>query len=408
MRKRHRRRAAPAAQQHGQQQDGEGLAGDGNASPSRAPLSASVPAAPPSDEGPAPQLLPPMDLPAHAPVPDAAPSESVRAASRVPESFRDDPFAELSPGPLSAAPLLHPQCQRELIEQAAGMSTRQVAGLLAAAAPEVVPPRDTLRAVAPDRYALKVSIDQECEQGLRLLKGLLSHLDPRMSWGDLVARLVREAVVRHDPRGGGNGHRRRRSAGSAGASSSRAPKTRRAAGTAAGPAQGVSESSGRAPNRTRAAVAPAAPARRGGGDTPAPQGDTPATERQNPIAMLGALADRARPHRPRPPLPGRSRRSLHCRTAPAQVAFHRAPQLLLRRSSRAAARRMAPMPALACRSRWSPLQSRHSGHRSGCGCRLTRASQHAAAVSVGQSRRSGNRARRMRQMRRILPLHPEK
>ena len=75
-----------------------------------------------------------MDLPAHAPVPDAAPSESVRAASRVPESFRDDPFAELSPGPLSAAPLLHPQCQRELIEQAAGMSTRQVAGLLAAAA----------------------------------------------------------------------------------------------------------------------------------------------------------------------------------------------------------------------------------------------------------------------------------
>ena len=347
MRKRHRRRAAPAAQQHGQQQDGEGLAGDGNASPSRAPLSASVPAAPPSDEGPAPQLLPPMDLPAHAPVPDAAPSESVRAASRVPESFRDDPFAELSPGPLSAAPLLHPQCQRELIEQAAGMSTRQVAGLLAAAAPEVVPPRDTLRAVAPDRYALKVSIDQECEQGLRLLNGLLSHLDPRLSWGDLVARLVREAVVRHDPRGGGNGHRRRRSAGSAGASSSRAPKTRRAAGTAAGPAQGVSESSGR-----------------------------------------------------------RSRCSLHCRTAPAQVAFHRAPQLLLRRSSRAAARRMAPMPALACWSRWSPLQSRHSGHRSGCGCRLTRASQHAAAV--GQSRRSGNRARRMRQMRRILPLHPEK
>ena len=35
--------------------------------------------------------------------------------------------------------------QRELIEQAVGMSTRQVAGLLAAAGPEVVPPRDTLR-----------------------------------------------------------------------------------------------------------------------------------------------------------------------------------------------------------------------------------------------------------------------
>ena len=194
------------------------------------------------------------------------------------------------------------------------MSTRQVAVLLAAAAPEVVPPRDTLRAVAPDRYTLKVTIDQECEQGLRRLKGLLSHLDPRMSWGDLVARLVREAVARHDPRGGGSGQRRRRSAGSAGASprpapnktraagaadapaqrvhesSRRASKTRRPAGAAAGPVQRVSESSRRAPNRTRAAAAPAAPAQRGGGATPAPPGDTAATERQNPIAMLANAA----------------------------------------------------------------------------------------------------------------------
>ena len=77
-------------------------------------------------------------------------------------------------------PLLHPQLQRELIEQAAGMSTRQVANLLTAAAPEVVPSRDTLRAGAPDRYTLKVNIDQECEQGLRLLKDLMSHVDPRM------------------------------------------------------------------------------------------------------------------------------------------------------------------------------------------------------------------------------------
>ena len=254
-----------------------------------------VSAAPSSDDGRAPQLLPPTDLPASAPVPVpvlpvVAPSESLRAASLAPESSRDDPFAELSPGPVSVAPLLHPQRQRELIEQAAGMSTRQVAGLLAAAAPEVVPPRDTLRAVAPDRYTLKVSIDQECEQGLRLLKDLMSHIDPRMSWGDLVARLVRDAVARHDPRGGGNRHRRRRSAGSAGASPRRAPKTRRAAGAAAGPAQGVGESSRRAPNRTPAAAAPAAPARRGSGDTPAPQGDTAAAERQNPIAMLANAA----------------------------------------------------------------------------------------------------------------------
>ena len=275
---------------------------NGNASlfpaPSCAPVPVAVSAAPSSDEGPAPQLLQPKDLSASAsasvpvpvpvPVPVAAPSELLRAASLAPESSRDDPFAELSPGPLSAAPLLHPQRQRELIEQAAGMSTRQVTGLLAAAAPEVVPPRDTLRAVAPDRYTLKVTIDQECEQGLRLLKDLMSHLDPRMSWGDLVARLVRETVVRHDPRGGGNGQRRR-GAGSAGASPRRSPNKTRAAGAAAGTAQRVDESSQRAPKTTRAAGASAAAAQRGG-DTPAPPGDTAAAERQNPIAMLANAA----------------------------------------------------------------------------------------------------------------------
>ena len=170
------------------------------------------------------------------------------------------------------------------------MSTRQVASLLAAAAPEVLPPRDTLRAVAPDRYTLKVSIDQECEQGLRLLKDLMSHVDPRMSWGDLVARVVREAVTRHDPRGGGSGQRRRRSAGSAGASPQRAPKETRAAGPAGGPAQRVDESSGRTPNRTRATGPPVAPARLTGGTTPAPPGDTAATDRQNPIGVLASVA----------------------------------------------------------------------------------------------------------------------
>ena len=288
-------------------------------------------AAPSSDEGLAPQLLPPTDLPASAsaPVPEpvVAPAESRPTASRAPVPLRDDPVAELSPGTVSAAPLLHPHRQRELIEQAAGMSTRQVANLLAAAAPEVLPPRDTLRATAPDRYTLKVSIDQECEQGLRLLKDLMSHVDPRMSWGDLVARLVRDAVARHDPRGGGSGQRRRRSAGSAGASPRRAPKetcaagpaagpaqrggessprtpnTTHAAGTAAEPAQRVDESSPRAPIRTCAAVAPAAPAapaRRTGGATPATPGDATATGRQNPV---GVLANTAPPSQSAPSAP---------------------------------------------------------------------------------------------------------
>ena len=270
----------PVASRAGVQAPGAGHVGaplprpelSGNASPFPAPSCASVaasgagagPAVPSSNEGPGPQLLPPTDFSASTPEPEPvmAASESRPTASRAPEAPRDDPVAELSPGTVSAAPLLHPQRQRELIKQAAGMSTRQVASLLAAAAPEVLPPRDTLRAVAPDRYTLKVSIDQECEQGLRRLKDLMSHVDPRMSWGDLVARLVRDAVARHDPRGGGSGQRRRRSAGSAGASPRRAPKETRAAGPAGVPAQSVGESSPRAPNKTRATEAAAEPAQR--------------------------------------------------------------------------------------------------------------------------------------------------
>ena len=171
--------------------------------------------------------------------------------------------------------------------------TRQVANLLAAAAPEVVPSRDTLRAGAPDRYTLKVSIDQECEQGLRLLKDLMSHVDPRMSWGGLVARLVREGVARHDPRGSGSRQRRQRSAG---ASTRRAPHKTRAAGAPGGPAQGETNPRG---GRRIGHVLPAQPHRLGGGedDTPASPGDTTAAGRRNPIAIL---ADAAPPGRSAP------------------------------------------------------------------------------------------------------------
>ena len=375
--------AVPVASRAGAQAPGAGHAGaplprpelNGNASPFPAPSCAPVaapgagPAAPSSDEGPAPQLLPPTNFSASTPVPEPvlAPAESRHTASRAPVPPGDDPFAELSPGPVSAAPLLHPQLQRELIEQAAGMSTRQVASLLATAAPEVVPPRDTLRAVAPDRYTLKMTIDQECEQSLRLLKDLMSHVDPRMSWGDLVARVVREAVARHDPRGGGRGQRRK-GAGRAGASPRRAPKETRAAGAAGGPAQRVGESSGRAPNRTGAAgaasgpaqrvgassgrapnrthavVAPVAPARRRGGATPAPPGDTVATERQNPI---GVLANAAPPSQsgPAAPLDGARAGGVPSGAPAATAAPKSAPAALLDGARAGRARSGAPAAA---------------------------------------------------------------
>ena len=131
------------------------------------------------------------------------------------------------------APLRDPQRQRALIEQAAGLSTRQVAGLIAAAAPELPLRRDTLRALGAGTFSLTITIDQECQCGLHLLKGLLAHRDPRMSWSDLVARLVREAVDRHDPSRGGRGQRRRQSTSSASEAPAGTPAARRCAGAAA-------------------------------------------------------------------------------------------------------------------------------------------------------------------------------
>ena len=247
-----------------------------------APAGAAGPAAHRSEQDPAAPLLPVASRAAPVPLPVVAPSEPRPTAAPAPEPSRGDPMAdqrsgrELSVGPVSAAPLMHPRRQRELIEQAAGMTTRQVAGLLASAAPQVVPPRDTLRAVAPDRFTLKVSVDQECEQGLRQLKGLLSHVDPRMSWGDLVARLVREALARHDPRGGG---RRRGHAGST-AASSRRERT-----------------------RTTDAVPATAPAGGAGGDTPAPQGETTSAGEQ-PRAALSPNIAPVRGSAPTAPPPG--------------------------------------------------------------------------------------------------------
>ena len=265
------------------------LQSNGTASLSPAPARAAGPAAPSSDQGrPSAPLLPTgggidrancprgtTSRTAPVPVPVVAPAQPRPAASPASDLSQGGPQAELSAGPVTAAALLHPRRQRELIEQAAGMTTRQVTGLLATAAAQVVPPRDTLRAVAPDRYTLKVSIDQECEQGLRQLKNLRSHLDPRMSWGDLVARLVREAVARHDPRGGG---RRRKRTGSTAASSR--------------------------PGRTSApAVVPAAARAGGGGDTAAPQGANAAARKQ-PRAALPPAAAPARGSAPTAPAAG--------------------------------------------------------------------------------------------------------
>ncbi len=101
--------------------------------------------------------------------------------------------------PLEPTPVLDGSARQALVTQAAGKSTRQVQELLAGVDPELTVPGDKVRPLGTGRYEMKVVIDAECHRGLERLRGLLSHVDPHMTLGQLVGRLAREGLDRHDP-----------------------------------------------------------------------------------------------------------------------------------------------------------------------------------------------------------------
>ena len=107
-----------------------------------------------------------------------------------------DGTAEPEPEP---APALDVSARKALVKQAAGKSTRQVQELLAGVDPELALPADKVRPLGNGRYEMKVVIDAECHRALEQLRGLLSHVDPHMTLGQLVGRLAREGLDRHDP-----------------------------------------------------------------------------------------------------------------------------------------------------------------------------------------------------------------
>ena len=89
--------------------------------------------------------------------------------------------------------------KEQLVQQAAGKSTREVTQMLAAVNPELAAPHDRLRALGDGRWELKAAIDGECQRGLEELRMLLSHVDPQLTLGKLVARLVQDGLDRYDP-----------------------------------------------------------------------------------------------------------------------------------------------------------------------------------------------------------------
>ena len=98
-----------------------------------------------------------------------------------------------------AGPVLDAAAREELVKQAAGKSTREVQQMLAEVDPELAQPSDRMRALAGGRWELKATIDTECRHGLEKLQMLLSHTDPHLTLGGLIARLVRDGLDRYDP-----------------------------------------------------------------------------------------------------------------------------------------------------------------------------------------------------------------
>ena len=165
--------------------------------------------------------------------------ERARAARR----HGSGPGSAMRPnGSAPAVPALVPppeldvSARKALVDEAAGKSTRQVMQMLAEMDPELAVPADRVRPLGGERWEMKVVIDDECQRGLEQLKGLLSHVDPHMTLGQLVGRLVREGLDRHDP---GRPGRARRTAGrTSGAERPPAPKrSAHVTGSATSPAK---------------------------------------------------------------------------------------------------------------------------------------------------------------------------
>ena len=156
-----------------------------------------------------------------------------------------------APGPAQPAerkPVLDRSARRALVEQAAGKSSRQVMRLLAEVDPELAAPADRVRPLGAGRWELKAVIDDECRRGLERLKGLLSHVDPHMTLGQIVGRLVQEGLDRHDPARPPRG--RRTGVHAAGAERTSAAKTQAASarGTASAAKKEARSDSGAAPS----------------------------------------------------------------------------------------------------------------------------------------------------------------
>lgn len=97
----------------------------------------------------------------------------------------------------------------KVLEHVVGKSSREAERALLELAPETLP-RESVRPVTSEHSELRLVIHNALKEKLDQLKGLLSHVDPRMTYVSLVDHLADIGLKKHDP-----AQRRRRKAPSA-------------------------------------------------------------------------------------------------------------------------------------------------------------------------------------------------
>ena len=87
----------------------------------------------------------------------------------------------------------------DLVNLVANKSARETEKLLAELEPELALPRERQRALGGGRYEVRVILDQGSVDTVAKLKGLLSHVNPGFTTGQLLAYLLQQAERKYDP-----------------------------------------------------------------------------------------------------------------------------------------------------------------------------------------------------------------
>ena len=90
--------------------------------------------------------------------------------------------------------------KRDLIKQVQGKSGKETEQLLSKTFPEVCNEKEKVRSINNNKVEIKVILDKDSQQKLEDLKKLLSHKNPNMSYGELIAVLAELGLNKYDPK----------------------------------------------------------------------------------------------------------------------------------------------------------------------------------------------------------------